>query len=99
MLDGIDVLFFALGIVLIGLLWTFADWYQDWLDFDKDRRRQRKLEIRAQHEVLAEREYRSILRLENNILQFSAAMNGMMEATRRANTAFQNFGKKLAGLN
>jgi hypothetical protein len=52
MINGIDLLFVVMGVILLLLVVEIWDRYRDWFDWDRDRRRQRK------QESLAEAQYR-----------------------------------------
>jgi hypothetical protein len=88
-INGIDLLYIFVGLVLLFVVIEAWDRYSDWFEWDRDRRRKRKLDRLAYQEKLAENRYRVYLR--------GSVSNDFVMALNRAARSIEKFGEVLRG--
>lgn len=97
-MNGIDLLFVAIGFVLLFIITEAWDRYSDWFEWDRDCRRQRKLNRLEYQEKIAEKEYRRYLRINFKILTFSRTFShSLTPAVKQATRSIEKFGEILRG--
>lgn len=86
---GVDLLITVVLFLLLVIILETTNLYFDWLDWDRDRRRNRK-EIRYEYQdFLIETEYRRHLRQLNS--------PGLISAAHRITRSLEKFNKALRG--
>lgn len=75
MINGIDLLFAVIGLILLFLFVEGWNRYSDWSEWDSDRRRERKQYRYEFQESFVEAEYRSYLRTQGAIVFATGRMD------------------------
>ena len=88
-MNGVDLLFVVIGFILLFLFVQGLDRYKDWVNWDRDRRRQRQHYRHEFKESFVEAEYRSYLR--------TLISPGLISAMYKLTHAFEKFNQALRG--
>lgn len=93
MINGIDVLFVVIGLVLLFVIVEMWVRYSAWLEWDRNRRRQRRHDsIRFKYNF-EEDEYRRHLRRVFNTKILTYSFSHMTVAANRASESLREFNK------
>lgn len=98
MINGIDLLITFVCIAILVVLWILTDAYLDWARLDRDRRRQRKLAVHKQHEIIEENEYRQNLRVGVIMLSVTANIRSFQNSLHKMEQAFRDLSKSFASV-
>jgi hypothetical protein len=95
MINGIDLLFAIISLILLFGIWYFGELYADWSEWNHRRRRQRTRARMRVYEEFEREEYLTGLRWTFRLQTFSRIMNDIGAAARRAAEAFESFNRQL----
>lgn len=98
MINGIDVLFVVIALILLFVVWHFGEKYAEWSEWDHQRRRQRIRTRMCVSEELEMESYLDGLRLMLRLRKFSNAMMEITGTICEMTKAFDNFGRQLEKL-
>lgn len=82
MINGVDLLYAIVTLVLLWIIWVFSTHYHNWAVWNQERRWQRKRFRTEQNELFEEDEYRAYLR-------HLISDDGLIAVIHRATRAFQ----------
>ena len=94
-ITGVDLLFVVVGFVLLFLLVEVSDRYSNWTEWDRDRRRQRKLDRLKLLEEISERDYRRHLRFIFHMKLINVSTNKFIVAMKDLGNRFKEFNQIL----
>jgi hypothetical protein len=96
MINGIDLLFVVIGLVMLFLVWHYGSKYNKWSEWDNNRRHARKLARFDRQFKMEEEKYRKQLRLLLPIFLLTVNFTKFGEAIKKASKSIDEFGRKLA---
>lgn len=93
MINGVDMLITVLCFVLLFLLIDGWDRYNNWHEWNRDRRRKRKHFRYEFKDKLDEKQYRQNLRFSFSFKNITTAFEHLTTAANEASKSFENFNK------
>lgn len=95
MINGIDILFVAIALVLLLIVWEMWDQYSDWSEWNRDRRFERRRYRYELKDAIDEGRYRSDLRIIFRVRNTTNAMYWVSHSMTETAKAFANLNQAL----
>lgn len=95
-MNGIDLLFVIVGLILLLVIWEVMTYYLDWSEWNQNRRRDRQLERYELEDDISEREYRRDLRFIFSISCLTNTFSEFVKAMKKVGDSMNKFNKAIS---